>query len=73
VSGERKPSAAHLRNQLPIPEALDPRPRVLLQSSTSPKPTVLLIEHPDPDGRRWQFALELLLEAGRLTAEADPD
>lgn len=26
--------------------------------------TIVLVEHPDPSGHRWQLALELLLEAG---------
>jgi hypothetical protein len=35
-------------------------------------PAVTLVEVPDPDGRRWQAVLELLLEAGRaLTTETD--
>ena len=35
-------------------------------------PAVTLVEVPDPDGRRWQAALELLLEAGRtVTTETD--
>jgi hypothetical protein len=38
-------------------------------------PVVVLVEAPDPDGRRWQVALELLLEAGRttMTSEAEAD
>jgi hypothetical protein len=33
---------------------------------------VVLVETPDPDGRRWQAALDLLLEAGRtMTRAAD--
>jgi hypothetical protein len=29
-------------------------------------PVAILVETPDPDGRRWQAALELLLEAGEM-------
>ena len=28
-------------------------------------PTAVLVEMPDPSGRRWQRAFEMLLEAGR--------
>jgi hypothetical protein len=30
---------------------------------------IIVVERPDPDGRRWEAALALLLEAGR---EAGP-
>jgi hypothetical protein len=35
-------------------------------------PAVHIVEYPDPEGRRWQRALELLLEAGRAARRAEP-
>jgi len=32
---------------------------------------VIIVEHPDPAGERWQAALALLLEAGRAAAATD--
>jgi hypothetical protein len=34
-------------------------------------PVIHIVECPDPDGRRWQRALELLLEAGRRRQGTD--
>ncbi len=34
--------------------------------------TAVLVEHADPEGKRWAAALELLLEAGRNASEAPP-
>jgi hypothetical protein len=34
-------------------------------------PVIHIVECPDPAGRRWQRALELLLEAGRVPQETD--
>jgi hypothetical protein len=34
-------------------------------------PAVHLVEYPDPEGRRWQRALEILLEAGRAARRAE--
>ena len=31
---------------------------------------ILIFEYPDPSGARWAQALELLLDAGRIPAEA---
>jgi hypothetical protein len=31
----------------------------------------VIVEYPDPDGRRWQRALEILLEAGRAARRAE--
>jgi hypothetical protein len=35
-------------------------------------PAVHIVEYPDPEGRRWQRAFELLLEAGRTDRPAEP-
>ncbi len=44
-----------------------------LARPTVQPPIAVLVEVPDPDGRRWQQALEILLEAGRvITPEAEP-
>ena len=32
----------------------------------------VIVERPDPEGRRWQAVLDLLLEAGRPAQENDP-
>jgi hypothetical protein len=43
-----------------------------IPAPTARPPVVVLVETPDPDGRRWQVALELLLEAGRpMTPETE--
>jgi hypothetical protein len=31
----------------------------------------VIVEYPDQDGRRWQRALEILLEAGRAARRAE--
>ncbi len=35
-----------------------------------PRLFAVVVECPDPSGRRWQAALDLLLEAGRESAES---
>jgi len=41
------------------------RESLLANNGPAMMPVIHIVECPDPDGRRWRRALELLLEAGR--------
>ena len=43
------------------------------QNPSHPMAMVVFIEIPDPSGKRWRLALDLLLEAGRAAPENASD
>jgi hypothetical protein len=52
-----------------VSERLDPRHGLPNNDSATMPPVI--VEYPDPDGHRWQRALEILLEAGRAARRAE--
>ena len=53
-----------LRHRRRVSDDAAPKLDASAVGSKNGRPSVVLIEYPDPEGRRWQTALELLLEAG---------
>jgi len=48
-----------------VQKGLDPSP----SQAKNVGPAVVIVERPDPGDRRWQAALEILLEAGMIRRE----
>ncbi len=61
-------SRANLGLVMSRPSRLDAALGPAKNEQTGGRP-VHVVEHPDPEGRRWARALELILEAGRSSPE----